>query len=566
MKLLSGLFLLVSISPANDPFIESFGTVEKSLPALMYYPTEAPATAPSAVFQLNTTTSPLVAAHPTNPNIVVSAMNQDPCNNIDASTANQMQFFRGHYQEVAICQSSDKGATNITATVPLHVALGGKISDGNYVSALKFSKSGKALFMAGRFADMRPNIQGREKPLSGIWVCKSSDNGKTFSNQVISTQASDCAMGFLGIADGLCDLAVNPTDDAKAAIAWDRPQYQTAFDGSILPLSGALFFSATTDSGSSWSAPRQLYDITQDIKTGGRCAGVSLMSTSNNRLVASCMRYFPVPVSKVKKMTTSTTDRVVISSDDTGQKWDKKATKVASFVYAQEYNPSLAHATKFQFPALDGSEMSHMAYSPKTNRLYLLWQAGSLKASKVLDAAMHPEIVLSISEDQGKSWSKPITVSKTYEALRASKVDPFTTSAYQAFNGNIAYLAPDLIGIIYYDHRNFQPSSGFSATDAWLAVYREGSKGAALEFVTEYRLTEKSFDENQIQTGDYLFAGIGTSLGLDASQGTFYTAYAQVGQIVPSLPNVCQINGSDSFCAYVDESQRLTCFLKPIKP
>lgn len=566
MKLLSGLFLLVSISPANDPFIEHFSTVEQSLPALMYYPTQAPQTTPSAVFQLNTTTSPIVAAHPTNPNIVVTAMNQDPCNNIDASGASQMQFFRGHYQEVAIAQSSDKGKTATSATVPLHVALDGKISDGNCVSALKFSKSGKALFMAGRFSDMRPNIQGREKPLSGIWVCKSSDNGKTFSEQIISSQASDCAMGFLGTADGLCDLAVNPTDDTKAYIAWDRPQYQTAFDGNVLPLAGALFFSHTADAANSWSAPEQLYAITQDIKTGGRCAGVSLIATSNNRLVASCMRYFPVPVSKVKKMKTSTTDRVVIASDNAGEQWDKKATKVASFVYAQEYNPSLAHATEFQFPALDGSETSHMVYSPKTNRLYLLWQAGSLKATKILDAAMHPEIVLCVSEDQGKSWSSPITVSKTYEALRASKVDPFTTSAYQAFNGNIAYLAPDLIGIIYYDHRNFQPNSGFSATDAWLSVYREGSKGGSLEFVAEYRLTEKSFDENQIQTGDYLFAGIGNMLGLDASQGTFYTAYAQVGQIVPSEPNVCQTNGSDTFCAYVDESRRLTCFLKPIKP
>jgi len=556
------LLSLCLISPTTDPFIATFTTSTKSLPSLMYFPTPPPATNASAAFQFNTSTSPLVAVHPTNPKIVVSAMNLDPCNNVDATTSSFLTFFKGRFQEVGIAQSVDSGATASTQTVPLHVSLGGKISDGNTVSALQFSSSGKTLYMAGRFNDMRPNIQGRNSPLSGIWVCRSEDSGKSFIDKIISTQASDAAFGCKGTCDGICDLATDPQDDTRAYIAWDRPQYTISEAyGDTLPLTGNLFLSHTTDAGAHWSVPQQIYTL-----ANGRACGVSLIAPNKEALIVSCMRYTPVPLQAFKKMKTTSTDRVVIRSHDGGKSWDQTATPVASFVFAPEYIPSGAPARQFHFPPLDGAETSHMAYSTNQKRLYLVWQAGSLHSKVIKTQILHPEIVLSVSQDHGKSWSNPVTVSQTHEALKAKKQDPFTTSAYQAFNGNIAYLAPDLIGIIYYDHRNFVPNSGFAATDAWLAVFREvqsgGSTEIGLDFVAENRLTANSFDANLIQTEDYLLAGIGNNLGIAASQDTFYTAFAEVGQIVPSAPYVCQ----NSFCAHTDESKRLNCFLKKIKP
>lgn len=533
------LLLAIAALQAQDLTITDPFDPENNLPLLMCFPTQTPADGASAAFQFNTVASPLIAVHPTNSKLIAIAMNQDPYNDVKGGDFKDMQFFKARFQEVAIALSSDGGSTFAAANVPLNVTLGGAISDGVAVSSLQYSQSGAHLFMAGRFNDMRPNILGRQNPLSGIWVCESDNSGRTWKSTIISTQSSDAAMGFQGTADGTPELAVDATDDEKATIFWERHG----------PASSNIFMSSTNDGGGHWSTPKQIYS--------GSCSGACALALDKSSLAASFMR-----------RTSSGSDRVVLRSKDGGKSFDSSCTVVSPFVYAQEYNPSLRMPRLPTFPPLDGSERAHMALSSHSGKLYLLWQAGSLATKDAKQAVQHPEIVISCSSDNGKSWSKPMAVSQTYKALQKAKQDPLKTPAYQAFNGHLAYLADDMIGIIYYDHRNYQQGTGFAATDAWLAIFQE-KKGSdhdsshdsrhdpRLEFVTEHRLTPQSFNENLIQTDDYLFAGYGSNLGIAAASGNFLTAFCHVGTIVPADAYTCETANANTYCAHIDKSYRL---------
>ncbi len=319
----------VAVSPSNDPFIAAYKGEVAAIPALMYFPTPPPGTSASAAFEFNTTSSPLVAVNPVDAKSIVIAMNQDPFLTSDGSSS-VLRFFRTRFQEVNITRSSDGAKSWQFGNVPLNVSLQGKLSDGVIASALKYSSSGKHLFLSGRFNDLRPGIQGRSSPLSGIWLCQSSDDGASWTENIVSTQGSDADMGFTGVADGHPDLAVDPTNDEKAYLVWDRPKYViTEFFGSPTPLYGNLYFSRTKDGGAHWDAPKEIYDMSSDLKIEGQCTGAALIMTNKHSLIASCLRYYPMkgqPFNKTYQ--TTITDRVIIRSTDGGTSWDKKATVV----------------------------------------------------------------------------------------------------------------------------------------------------------------------------------------------------------------------------------------------
>ena len=554
----------VSISAGQDQFLQK---MPDALASYMGFPSRYGDNLASACFQFNTYSSPLIACNPKNPKQIVAVMNQDPYSSIDES-GSFPQFFRMQHLEVAISASQDAGVTWKSSNIPLHVSLGGTVSDGVEVSSISWSPNGDKVVITGHFSDMRSGINNRASPESGIWYAESSDAGLTWKEAVLSNQPSDANPLTATIAEGTPTCAFDPVLLHHAYIAWDRPQYvTTAASGVPVQMYGNLYFSRSTDLAESFSNPVQMYDIKQDLGKNGQCVGVSLCATqdgtNSQNLVASFMRYYPTNgTSFDKTYETTTTDRVVVTSSDHGVSWDETATKVASFIYAQEYNPDLTKLKGLQFPPLDGSERSHMVQSPKTGRLYLVFQAGSLHATSRRTALEHPEIVLSRSKDFGKKWSKLCTVSKTYDAVKASKQDPLSSTAYQAFNCNIAWLEPNLVGIIYYDHRNYR-EPGVAATDVWVAIYKEcsdddgGSTGVGLDFVKEIRLTDQSFDANQIQSGGYISGGFGPNLGITAGDTGFFSAYSQVGAIT-SVESQCVQQDGENYCANVDTSERLT--------
>jgi hypothetical protein len=422
--------------------------------------------------------------------------------------------------------------------------------------------------MAGRFSDVQNSTDPNN--FSGIWVTRSTDYGRSWTGltpsetngyTIVSVQDSDAFTTFVGTADGTPDLTFDPNQQSNIYMAWDRPVYSVVSGyPNTIPTAGNIFFSRSNNNGASWSSPVKIYDIKNDIPSGGQCTGVSMATavkgSKTKNLLSSFMRYYSNSGQATfdKTVATTTTDRVVIRSSDEGAYWKKHAQVVSKFVYAQSYNPTAAAPSRPVFPAPDGSELAHMVVNPSSGRVYLMWQAGSLAISNPTLAAQHPEIVVSVSKDSGVHWSDPVKVSRTSTKLLTSN-----PPAYQAFNGNIVILPNDMIGVVYYDFRNFRSGSAVASTDCWLAVYKETDHDSddhvGLEFVSETRITNPSFDFNIATKNSVnnIMNGIGNVVGVAGAGSSVFAAYAitNPGQdsttnistvTVPSLPTVASVD------------------------
>lgn len=563
-SIFSFAFAESQLSPTTDTFIE---VDHEEIPCMVGIINDSPANGEGTI-QFNTYFSPLIAVNPSNANMIVAAMNQDWL-----TVTSSVGTTRPREQEVSIAYSSTGGNSWSKQNVPLHVCLGGSLSNGQSVSALKYSSLGGAngtVLMAGRFSNVLN--ESNYNSWAGIWTMRSVNGGATWINQkIVSTQETDAYINFTGTTDGTPALTFNPSQASNAYLAWDRPVY-AAFPGfeNTIPVTGNIFFSNTNNGGASWSDPVRIYNATDDIYWDAQCSGVALetsvKSGASNRLLCSFMRSYRKPGTQVFDKTIDTTlyDRVVIGSTDGGLTWDKHATIVTPFVYAQSYSPTTTPSALPQIPPTDGAQKAHMAVNPASGRTYLLWQAGSQEIQDPAVGQFHPEIILSVSEDQGKVWSPPVPVSRTPVSLLTDN-----PPAYQAFNGNITVIGKDLIGILYYDYRNFQAGSDVASTDAWLAIYREtsnvhsGSTYIGLDFVTELRVTNPSFDSN-IATNNsvnQLVKSIGTTTGITSVDSSVLLAY---GITNPGEDNAAKITDEevfvdpDTYKASVDVNNRIS--------
>jgi hypothetical protein len=550
----------VSISPATDPFMQP-GSAE--VPCVVG---GSSLDGVKGFIQYNTTFSPLIAVNPKNHNMVVAVMNHD---RLQVSSNLGSAFTTvPRTQEIAVATSSNGGNTWTTGiNTPHHLCLHpNALSNGQSVHALQYAATGTeagTVFMAGRYSDVQNSTAAHSN--SGIWVSSSSNGGKSWSPAtILSVQASDVYQTFVGTSDGTPDLALDPSQVSNVYVAWDRPQYSavSGFQNTI-PTAGNVFFSRSNNFGKTWTDPEQIYKITKDIPAGGHCSGVSVVASVKKQrtkaLLCSFMRYYKKPgVPDFDKTVDSVfTDRVVIRSTNKGASWDHYARIVSPFIYAQSHDPTKPNPEKPLFPAPDGSEKSHMAINPETGRTYLMWQAGSLSVTDPRQAQYHPEIVVSVSEDNGKIWSEMATVSRTPKELLDKN-----PGAYQAFNGNIVFLPDNIVGFIYYDYRNYQAGSSRALCDAWLALYKEtksitgGSTKVGLNFLAEVRVTNPSFDATiaTSNSANGLVSGLGDVLGVAASDTCILTAFTLPLQNDPANIQTQMIG---NFEANVDTNKRL---------
>ena len=552
------------ISPTTDTFIQ---TDHEEIPCLVGIKVDAPDFGEGNI-QFNTYYSPYLAVNPNNSRMLVAAMNQDwlAVTTLDKTT-------RPREQEVTIAYSTTGGNTWSTLNIPLHICLNGTLSNGQSVSALRYSPLGGTtgtVFIAGRFSNLQNEVDPNN--WAGIWTMRSIDGGASWINQrIVSVQASDAYTDFTGTTDGTPDLAINPDSLNNVYAAWDRPTYASFADfPNTIPLTGNVFFSSSNNATTTWSNPTQIYDITKDIYWNGLCSGVSLIAatdgTSGTVLVSSFMRSYRKPGVQIfdKSVATTLFDRVVIRSLDGGATWQEHATIVSPFPYAQSHSPTGLAATLLNLPPSDGADKSHMVQNPHSGKLYLTWQSGSFHIDDPIVAQFHPQIVVSVSDDQGESWSPPVIVSRTPEHLRTEN-----PQAYQAFDGNVVILGEDLVGFLYYDYRNYEIDSDIASTDAWLAVYREtssshsGSTHIGLDFVTELRVTGSSFNSDIATNNsvDGLVQGIGNTVGVASSGNSAFLAYAVTNEGQDSSENITEEEvfvDPNTYLATVDVNERLS--------
>lgn len=271
-------------------------------------------------------------------------------------------------------------------------------------------------------------------------------------------------------------------------------------------------------------------------------------------------------------------DHVVLQSFDKGATWSTEPIVLPQFTWAPSHDPRSACSPCSETPPIiifDGSLFTYLAVSPKTNRVYCVYQGThySTDVAKNVAAQCFPEILLNVSDDAGKKWSRNVRVSKTQDSTQCHPKNP----GCQSFNPNIAILADGTVAIAYNDFRFYKTTPDhkhYVPCDAWLAIYREtddpkgGSTGVGLDFVEEIRLTSQSFNAVIGFTSPVDNSAAGSIIGLGATKCHFLTSVGytyQGGYASPGGPNnslpLATVHG-----ATYDYNNRFNAFFAKVTP
>lgn len=411
---------------------------------------------------------------------------------------------------------------------------------------LSFSQNG-TLYLAGLASQTQPALTAP----AFIFVQSSKDSGASWSEPVVIQQTINGIFNSInfpcvGNAEPNCSnncfaastlggILADPVHDCNVHVMWTQIT-QSELSGIFTSptLFANIWYARSTDGGKSFSPAKMVYDTSFDPvfekKHGSpffklpcftaECIGGPIVSVPSKKhknkqtLLIGFEREYP----RLTNLTTgalvqstdwddtpNTTffDHGVIRSCDDGKTWTNIASEMPQFTLATSHDPRLALGT-FSLIIIDGALNTAMAVSPKTNRVYAIYQGGNDAISTDPNInQFFPEIEMSASCNKGKTWTQnKVIVSRT------QYIPGISNENNQSFNANLAFLPNGLLGIIYTDFRNNTAAVGSNspvATDVWLALYREtesktgGSTGIGLDYTgIEVRLTATSFDASVV--------------------------------------------------------------------
>lgn len=398
------------------------------------------------------------------------------------------------------------------------IPLGGTISQTVFLEP-NYAKNGK-LYAIGISSDLNP-VPPMTQVTNRILFSFSDDQGKTWappktlvqnpSSTFLDSAFFDCS----GIIVGAESLLINPANPNLLNVSF----YNVVFPSTIW---GNAWSLRSKNGGRDWSTPRPIYTIIDDpawLKThfdpeydnsdgtldlyltyGGQVIPGQLTQVDDNVIVLPIFRLYPqkgVPFYTQSPQDTNF-DRGVVRSFDNGKTWCPIASVAEQFVFAFAHDPS-APFNPNMFPPIivfDGATNQPTVVSSYTGRIYMAYMAGNPIVSNNPSIIQgYPNILLTVSDDQGKTWSTPIQINATPKNI--------SIELQQAFNPNLAFTKEGSLVVGYYDFRNYTGGSdptSFLQTDAWMAIYKEtsdrkgGSTGVGLDFIEEIRITPNSFN------------------------------------------------------------------------
>lgn len=463
---------------------------------------------PQEVFDTATTVwygaaaEPTIAINPKNKCNIVAAWQNDRINN-------------GGALEIGVAYTKDGGKTWKRTVVPFQICIGGvfqRVSDV-WVS---WSADGKTVYLnALPFNSTLVPASGAVQ--SAVSVSLSHDGGVTWTvptNLVTSGQYNNEPTGDFPFLDKNSILA----DPANACVAY------SVWDTFPIALSSHSdsFISKTIDQGKNWSVAQKFYDPFPDLSAramsnnifedcgviGNILVKLPQSKKNKNTLLNFVSRFYALPnttddeyQNDVFPVKFSQQDIVVVRSSDNGDTWNPTSTLVSivtpnNVIYTGGYNYDLSGniisgsgtllRTGGAAPVTIGlGSLFGVAVSEKTGRLYVTWQDNRFRPDQLC------QIALSISNDDGKTWSVPVRINQT----------PQDAPNPQAFTPTVAVTKNGYVGFLYTDFRNdpvpVPNTSTQTLTDTWLAIYKEVScsqgNPAGLEFVEELRLSQQSF-------------------------------------------------------------------------
>jgi len=158
------------------------------------------------------------------------------------------------------------------------------------------------------------------------------------------------------------------------------------------------------------------------------------------------------------------------------------------------YRQSTDHAKTWSTPVdvdpgnISASQPPLLAADPKTQDLYVVWDANSEAANNASDFKGDTDVFLRVSHDAGKTWGERVTISD--ESVKANQFDP-----------GIAIAPSGTVHIAWYDFKNSPtaplPSTGHSGDVGISDVYAISSADHGRTFSTPLRVNDRGIDRSK---------------------------------------------------------------------
>ena len=338
--------------------------------------------------------------------------------------------------------------------------------------------------------------------------------GNNFNDKESLTADRTDASGNLVYA--VWDRIVSPTGNVPASAFENAHAYH-----------GPAWFARTTNGASAnptWEPARPIYDP----GTQNQTISNQIVVLPNGDLVDGFM-HLETRVSHQGTQQRRTAAVEAIRSTDKGVTWSRRAFPVAPVRAIGERDPEPIHCR----PYITGSPLCTIVRSDGViidlavdystahhGRIYVTWQ----------DHADNPHgddlILLSHSDDGGRTWSAPVKVNQT----------PSGTFTDQAFEPTVHVNSTGVVAVSYYDFRNDVSGDDRLTTDHWIAHSHDG--GATW---SESRLGGP-FDMHQAPYARGYF--VGDYQGLDSQGSAFRQLFTLGSPGVGVFPNP---NPTDEF-------------------
>jgi hypothetical protein len=258
----------------------------------------------------------------------------------------------------------------------------------------------------------------RSNRRNAVLVSKSTDGGMTWSDPVAVRKDT---RAFNDKETVTADPLTDPRQrESKAYAVWSRD--------------GNAWFARTTD-GTTWDRAKPIlkdgFSVAHQIVVhkSGRLVDIFSLFKSRNRSYIAVIR---------------STD----GGSDRGDSWSD-ATIVRRIRFASPRDPDKDAKIRA------GEGIPDIAADPQTGDLYAVWQDLLFEA----EGQRYAGILLSISRDAGRTWSKPVRINQPAKSLLDGNDQAIIPTIDAASDGTV--------GVSYYDFRQNTDAASVS-TDHWL--------------------------------------------------------------------------------------------------
>ena len=392
----------------------------------------------------------------------------------------------------------DGGLTWLTTPIPkITQCSGGNAGNGgNYQRAtdpfVSFAPNGDVYHLSLSFNDIFPPLTEFDFD-HALLVSKSTNGGSTWGDPKIIRRDTNPT-----VFNDKQSITADPTSASRVYAIWDRLVFpseraSTSASFNTAAFRGPIWFSRTTNGGTSWEAARQIYDPGQNDQTIGN----QIVVLPDGTLVD----LFNEIHNDNSKKERGNSVRVIRSTDH-GVTWSGP-------IFVDLLGTIFVTDPETGDDVRTGDIIPDIALAPNGD-LYAVWQDARVNGGQA------DGIALSRSTDGGLTWSPHVKVNKTPEDIPIGDQQAFTPSVDVAADGTVA--------VTYYDFR-YNADTEPLLTDYFIVHCHPGPTVTCTQEADwggEVKLTDESFDMRQAPNAGGFFTGDYEGL---ASAGSAFLAF-----------------------------------------